>query len=177
MKDKVQAFLDRKNEHEIDYRSPAKHFYSLQEHYAPLQEGIAGPANFFDSTIVLYQEVEQPKRKPDFTSGSGSRYWFTKKGVVRGSDHWGNHVANCDWALKLKNGKTTYGSSPWATRTFATEKFGYADWKDFLLKCEVLTIKRQTILTSFANKIGRDIISIDGKQYQKEVIIKWHEVK
>lgn len=57
-----------------------------------------------------------PDRQPDFTSRTGSRYWFTDAGVFRYSNHWAR-VANCKWRLegKAKNGYNT----------------AYANWTDF----------------------------------------------
>jgi hypothetical protein len=54
--------------------------------------------NFFESTIVNWDICKQPKTNPDWWSFSGSSYWYTDKGVIRLSDHWGT-VGTCLWTL------------------------------------------------------------------------------
>ena len=50
-----------------------------------------------------------PKRKPDFISDFGSKYWFTPNSVIRQSDHWGQ-LDTCEWTLDSKSGnKYTQG--------------------------------------------------------------------
>lgn len=48
--------------------------------------------NFMNSTKAVFKGCKCPKRKPDFISKSGSKYWFgqNKKGsfVIRKSGHW-----------------------------------------------------------------------------------------
>ena len=48
---------------------------------------------FFKSTKANFKGCKRPKRKPDYVSYDrygdiSSEYWYTKKGVVRCSDHW-----------------------------------------------------------------------------------------
>jgi hypothetical protein len=58
--------------------------------------------NFHDETKAIFHLrplTEKPHRKADFTSNSGSRYWRTREGVYRLSDHWGESIRSCDWWL------------------------------------------------------------------------------
>jgi hypothetical protein len=58
--------------------------------------------NFHDGTKAIFHLcplTEKPHRKADFTSASGSRYWKTREGVYRLSDHWGECIRSCDWWL------------------------------------------------------------------------------
>ncbi len=76
--------------------------------------------NFHQHTFCLW--LERPKteiedRVADFTSRTGSRYFFDETGVYRLSDHWAR-VANCRWRLE---GGEARG-----------QRLGYAKWTDFL---------------------------------------------
>ena len=48
--------------------------------------------NFYKDTKAVFEGTERPKGKPDYTSYSGSEYWYGEdkggKYVARGSDHW-----------------------------------------------------------------------------------------
>ena len=58
--------------------------------------------NFHDETKAIFHLrplTEKPHRKADFTSASGSRYWKTREGVYRLSDHWGDGIKSCAWWL------------------------------------------------------------------------------
>ena len=83
--------------------------------------------NYYTSTYAKFVECATPRRKPDYISSSGSRYWYTKNGVIRKSDHWSLYyrsypdktcfttsvylhavpIASCIWTLQLKNDKIT----------------------------------------------------------------------
>lgn len=78
--------------------------------------------NFHRHTFCIFKEVpfsELEGLKPNYTSQSGSSYYFTQEGVYRVSNHWGR-AANCKWRLQA----LTNVSSD-RTRT------GYADWTAF----------------------------------------------
>lgn len=68
--------------------------------------------NFHKGTKADFKEIMKvgvPKRKPDFVSDSGSKYWFTVNSVIRQSNHWGQ-LDTCNWTLDGKNGyKLTQG--------------------------------------------------------------------
>lgn len=74
--------------------------------------------NFHKHTFCVFREVEISaieKRAPDFSSKSGSIYYFTQTGVYRLSNHW-SRVANCRWRLEsqLDNpSRTKLGFAPW----------------------------------------------------------------
>ena len=60
--------------------------------------------NFYKDTKAVFEGTERPERKPDYTSYSGSEYWYGEdkggKYVVRGSDHWSGE-------FKVKDGERT----------------------------------------------------------------------
>lgn len=68
--------------------------------------------NFYKGTKADFKEIMKagiPKRKPDFVSDSGSKYWFTANSVIRQSNHWGE-LDTCKWTLDNKSGhKITQG--------------------------------------------------------------------
>jgi len=68
--------------------------------------------NFYKGTNADFKEIMKagvPKRKPDFISDSGSKYWFTSNSVIRQSDHWGA-LDTCTWTLDYQSGnKHTQG--------------------------------------------------------------------
>lgn len=81
--------------------------------------------NFHKHTFCIFQEVDFDvikDLKPNYTSKSGSSYYFTKIGVYRLSNHWGR-AANCKWRLS-RNSKNEIPNS---NRT----KLGFAKWTDF----------------------------------------------
>ena len=62
--------------------------------------------NFHKGTNADFKEILRagiPKRKPDFISDSGSKYWFTANSIIRQSDHWGQ-LDTCNWYLDGKSG-------------------------------------------------------------------------
>lgn len=78
--------------------------------------------NFHKYTFCIFNEVlasEIDLLKSNYTSRSGSSYYFTEKGVYRKSNHWGR-AANCKWRLQSISAGTK-------SRT----KIGYAHWTDF----------------------------------------------
>ena len=78
--------------------------------------------NFHRHTFCIFKEVnlkELESLKPNYTSRSGSRYYFTQEGVYRVSNHWGR-AANCKWRLQALDNTSS-------DRTRA----GYASWIEF----------------------------------------------
>lgn len=66
----------------------------------------ANVSNFFENSVGFWLlKKSAPKREPDYTSKNkrtgkvSSRYWYTKEGVYRESDHWGAEVASCSWFI------------------------------------------------------------------------------
>ena len=173
IRNRVEKITELRNS---NFTRPARYFNAVSRNFKPIQQGEASSLNFFDYTIVKFTETEKPDREPDFVSGSGSCYWYSPEGVVRGSNHWGNGVANCDWALKLKNGRTIYGITSRSTKNFREDKFAYAPWKDFILKSRIFEINGEEVLTTFNNSIGRDQVIIDGRLYRRRIIEVWDDV-
>ena len=152
------------------------YFNYTKNFYSDLQDGVASEENFFENTMAVFNQVDKPARKEDYVSDSGSRYWFYKKGIVRGSDHWGNGVANCDWPLKKIDGKMIYGTSHKSAKVFRNEQFGYCDWKDFVFKAQLHDIAGKEVLSTFNNVKGRDLIKVDKKLYQRKIVEVFEEV-
>mgnify|MGYP007069891116 CR=1 FL=1 len=151
------------------YFKPYRHFVAAKKFYEQLQDGIADEYTFFTETMVTFHECEDPGRDPDFTSMSGSRYWYYKDGVIRGSDHWGNGVALCDWALKTKQGKTLYGYDHDCPTHLSAPRFGFAKWEDFLFKASLIEANGQKAVTTFNNTLGYGIFEIGGKVYKRVI--------
>jgi hypothetical protein len=175
-KELIRRFKN-KNIEDIDIRSAAKYFRSARTFYGDLQDGKASDLNFFERTMVMYEECEKPNRKPDFVSDSGSQYWYTKKGVTRRSNHWGNGVYNCDWPIHLKNGRYIYGRDWQYCMSSNKVRNGFARWEDYMCKPRLLKIKRKEVVTCFNNVIGRDIVIVDGKQFVRKIIETYVEEK
>ena len=77
--------------------------------------------NFFKHTFCQFQEVKDfdfPE-KTHYKSKYNSKYFYTREGVYRKSNHWGR-VANCRWRL---NSNTNYRNQKRVT--------GFAKWSDF----------------------------------------------
>lgn len=77
--------------------------------------------NFHKHTFCIFNEVsiaEIESLQNNFTSKSGSSYYFTAAGVYRKSNHWGR-AANCKWRLNTELESTS--------RT----KIGFATWTHF----------------------------------------------
>ncbi|MEO8516845.1 MAG: hypothetical protein ABI426_08875 [Flavobacterium sp.] len=75
----------------------------------------------FKNTFCVFQEVELQLiegKKADFSSDSGSLYFYTKEGMFRLSNHWGR-LANSKWRLvsEIESKEKT--------------KLGFASWNDF----------------------------------------------
>lgn len=73
--------------------------------------------DFFLNTQANFIEVEIPKESPDYTSNSGSQYYYTESGVIRVSNHWGRGIASCYWNLNSGYSEEF--------------KAGYCDWDEF----------------------------------------------
>jgi hypothetical protein len=75
----------------------------------------------FKNTFCVFQEVEKQSiigKNPDYSSESGSLYFYTKEGMFRLSNHWGR-LANSKWRLvsEMESNEKT--------------KLGFANWTDF----------------------------------------------
>ncbi|MBX9806749.1 MAG: hypothetical protein K2X95_03010 [Flavobacteriaceae bacterium] len=78
--------------------------------------------NSFKNTFCVFQEVLPEKiedLKVQYDSKSGSKYFYTKEGMFRLSNHWGR-LANSKWRLE-----------PMEPETDTKFKIGYAAWDSF----------------------------------------------
>lgn len=84
--------------------------------------------NFFSGTAADFTSVERPNRAPDYVSDSGSEYWYSAEGVVRGSNHWGTEIASTDWFLDGVDASSFDRSA----KGNGTKSYGRAKWTDFI---------------------------------------------
>lgn len=78
--------------------------------------------NFFKNTYCVFNGVDMNNiidKKADYTSKSGSSYFYTREGVFRLSNHWGR-AANCRW--RIENSIEVGGKG---------SKLGFARWTSF----------------------------------------------
>ncbi len=78
--------------------------------------------NSFKNTFCVFQEVLSDKienLKIQYDSKSGSKYFYTEKGMYRLSNHWGR-LANSKWRLE-----------PLEPETESKFKIGFAAWDSF----------------------------------------------
>lgn len=102
--------------------------------------------NYFLSTRCRFKACRRPRRKPDYESNSGSRYWYTDVGVYRESAHWSriygidtddlwftnltecNRVASCFWILEIHDASrehvTGCGFAPWTRFQYNHKRCG-----------------------------------------------------
>lgn len=72
----------------------------------------ANENNYFKNSVGFWDLKEAPpKKEPNHISSDrkgkvSSRYWYTKEGVYRQSDHWGSNVASCSWYIKGRTYKS-----------------------------------------------------------------------
>lgn len=84
--------------------------------------------NFFKNTYCVFTAVDfqfVKDKTPDFTSRSGSQYFYTSDGVYRVSTHWGR-AATCRWRLQTAAATSKNGT-----------KVGFAQWTSFYKDNEV----------------------------------------
>jgi hypothetical protein len=80
--------------------------------------------NFHKYTFCIFKEVcfdVIENLKQNYSSKSGSSYYFTDEGLYRVSNHWGR-AANCRWKLD---------SSSMIISKSNNNKVGFAKWSDF----------------------------------------------
>lgn len=128
-------------------------FNLRKDFFENYQSGEANENNFFVNTMAEFEKTERPNREPDYVSKDrnghiSSRYWYTDEGVIRGSNHWGNGVASCDWLLKGSK-QNMKGSQV---------KYGKAKWSDFVQKPEIIKSNGKLIMSNFNNTIGKEKI-------------------
>ena len=98
-----------------------EHFAATCDSYGPIDAN-----SFYVSTVADFMSVPgHPARPADYESESGSRYWYSDKGVIRESNHWGRGVASCDWYLDGDEYGWSYRDAP---------ACGFCAWGDFKRK-------------------------------------------
>lgn len=76
----------------------------------------------FKNTFCVFQEVfpnQIENLQVQYDSKSGSKYFYTKEGMYRLSNHWGR-LANSKWRLE-----------PMELETLSKTKIGFAAWNEF----------------------------------------------
>ena len=123
IEDKDGHWLDYGREPNLAESKASCDFYAETENrmYASIEAGY-DKDNFYECTKAVWVPVNAPEAEPDFVSDSGSMYWHYPEGVVRGADHWGNDIGDCDWHMlgdeQLsswfdKHDDVRYGFCPW----------------------------------------------------------------
>jgi hypothetical protein len=144
-----------------------QHFQAYKDFYSKYQKGTASKDNYYFDTMAEFDPMKsRPRRQPDYVSRDrngkvSSEYWYTEDGVVRGSDHWGEGVASCDWSLK----GVTSGSRPLEIE-HTGKKYGKAKWEDFVHKPTVAEINGEKVMSSFHNMSEKGIITHKGTDYE-----------
>ncbi len=177
-RDLIEEFRKANYDPAFDYPKASVYFKRAFQFYRQFQQGTASELNFFDYTVSIFDECGKPEREPDFTSGSGSQYWYTAEGVVRGANHWGNGLDNCDWAYRYKDGRMVYGHGFNYFRWFRDYHYGFSPWSRFLLKPRIFEIEGREVITTFDNFLAREMIRLDGRILlrSQKVIDQWQEV-
>ena len=171
----IRRIKEKNIEEEVIFNKGGEYFKSAQKYYADLQDGTADWQNFFENTLVRFEECDKPDREPDYVSDSGSCYWYLKDGVIRRSDHWGCGIGNCDWAYHTKENRNICGGYWKHCRSFRETKYGFARWDAFLFKARLIEVGGKEVVTTFSNCKGRDLIEVDGKRYLRKVIEVFEE--
>lgn len=121
--------------------------------------------NFFSGTAADFTSVERPNREPDYVSDSGSEYWYSADGVVRGSNHWGTGIASTDWFL---DGVDASSYDRTAKGNGREKSYGKAKWSDFVQNADYTYIHFGDNLPKGAG----DPVSID-KTWDGKTITKY----
>lgn len=127
------------------------------------------------NTAAEFKERKtRPGRKPDYVSRNkrtgevSSEYWYTKDGVIRGSNHWGPEVGSCDWALDgITGAKGRDVFNPGSELYVGSSKrYGQAKWSDFTQKTENIVVGGKVIgTTNFENTTGKETVKVGEKEY------------
>tara|TARA_R110002111_G_scaffold100975_1_gene156356 strand:- start:1515 stop:2024 length:510 start_codon:yes stop_codon:yes gene_type:complete len=115
--------------------------------------------NFYLATTATFKSCEIPKRKPDYISASGSKYWYCKSGVIRHSDHW-DQVASCYWFCNSSCGFCKWGDfTPPSLLERSVNKYWHIDVRKPLPQglCHVKYIKGIQ-LRYWLNKLDIDYV-------------------
>ena len=99
----------------------------LSDYLCPMEQLFRPSPNSFKNTFCVFQEVlpdQIEDLKIQYDSKSGSKYFYTKEGMYRWSNHWGR-LANSKWRLEPmeQDGAEARNDSKF--------KIGYASWDEF----------------------------------------------
>lgn len=108
--------------------------------------------NFHKHTFCIFQEVDRTvldPLQPQYTSKSGSTYYFTEEGVYRVSNHWGR-AANCKWRLATIS-----------SQRYSGKVVGYAAWTSFFPDNDhellyAIAIDFETLTAQYVHKASQD---------------------
>jgi hypothetical protein len=96
--------------------------FAHSDYLCPMEKLFRPSPNSFKNTFCVFQEVlpdQIENLKVQYDSKSGSKYFYTKEGMFRLSNHWGR-LANSKWRLQ-----------PMEPETESKFKIGYAAWDEF----------------------------------------------
>ena len=96
--------------------------FDKNTHYYAVMKLNYHKQNFFKNTYCVFKTIDSQllkDKRPDYTSRSGSQYFYTDEGVYRISSHWGR-AATCRWRLQTDDINFKNGT-----------KVGFAKWTDF----------------------------------------------
>ena len=96
--------------------------FTHSDYLCPMEQLFRPSPNSFKNTFCVFQEVLPDKienLKVQYDSKSGSKYFYTKVGMYRLSNHWGR-LANSKWRLE-----------PMEPETGTKFKIGFAAWEEF----------------------------------------------
>ena len=95
---------------------------ALSDYLCAMEKNFRPHPNSFKNTFCVFDEIDIEaisNLKIQYDSKSGSKYYYTKAGMYRLSNHWGR-LANSKWRLE-----------PLEPETDSKFKLGYASWQSF----------------------------------------------
>ena len=96
--------------------------FALSDYICAMEKNFRPHPNSFKNTFCVFDEIDIEaisNLKIQYDSKSGSKYYYTKAGMYRLSNHWGR-LANSKWRLE-----------PLEPETDSKFKLGYASWQSF----------------------------------------------
>jgi len=102
-------------------------YFGHSDYLCPMKKSFQPSPNSFKNTFCVFHEVHSDKiknSKVQYESKSGSKYFYTKEGMFRFSNHWGR-LANSKWRLEPMEQDGA------ETRNDSKSKIGYAPWDSF----------------------------------------------
>ena len=101
--------------------------FGLSDYLCPMEKIFRPNPNSFKNTFCVFKEVLPDQiinLKVQYDSKSGSKYFYTKEGMYRMSNHWGR-LANSKWRLEPIEHEGA------ETRNDSKFKIGFAAWNEF----------------------------------------------